>query len=314
VSKEPLVSQTIAPANNFVWAVKTYLDLISGEGQLTPGSGLKRLYVMSAGVTTFNDEDIKAITQRALELKILPTSLRGFMNQSISKNIYLYGQELHRLIAARVVAISNGDVRNPESFVTFNADEARRHYYVPPVTFLKRLKKALNNDTAIHDHGLRHSVTGALVTNLSDVATDAELLLVQLQGQEGYSSPVETSWVYLMKQVEELVDLLRREANYSGREATYKNRARSALKILWVITKLLLGDLSKEPQRRDTNLVDLDQELNLSDGTLAAIPFPLQQTVKLFTDDDYQGVSMRGRMYLSAVSAAAFYRAPSDSE
>jgi len=112
----------------------------------------------------------------------------------------------------------------------------------------------------------------------------------------------------MMKQVEEMVSVLKRAAEYPGPGALYKERPRYVLKILWVITKLMLGDLTTAPQRRDTNLVDLDQTINMSDGTLAAIPFPLQQTVSLFADSEVHGISMRGRYYLSAVSAAAFYR------
>jgi hypothetical protein len=305
MSVEPLVAQTVAPANSFLWAVKSYLELISSDGQLTPGSGLKRLYVMSSGVTTFNDKDIEALTQKAEEEKMIP-NLRGFMNQAITKNLHLYGMELQRIIAERVSDISNGVISNPPSFVTFNADEARRFFYAPPATFLVRLSKALDNDGSMHDYNF--TSTGPLVTSLRDVAFDADLLLDQLQGQEGYASPTETSWGALMKLVNALMDRLEMEARYTGVEATYKNRPRSCVKILWVIAKLVMGDLTVNPQRRDINLIDLDQTINLSDGTLAAIPFPLRQTVDLFADTDVKGLSMRARTYLSAVSAAAFYR------
>ena len=301
---EPLISHQIQPANKFLWAVKTYLDLISKDDPLVYGSGLKRLYAMTSGIATLNDSDIEAIVSKSERLNLIPQNLHGFMTSSILKNIELYGRELQRLINDRIVSIANGDISNAVPFLKFSAVEARRFFYVPPTTFINRLQKALIDDTGYHGYGSGQPQ----VNTFQDVANDAVVLLTQMQINEGYSTPTQTSWGALTKCVEGLVETLESEAKYPVPDRDYRIRARACLKILWFIAKLLIGDLTVKPLRQDVNMVDLDQRLNLSDGTLASIPFPLPQTVSLFSDDDGRGITLKGRFYLSAISAAAFYR------
>jgi len=308
VTLEPLISQQFKSANRFLWAVKTYMDLISRDGPLVYGIGLKRLFVMKSGVATFNDGDIQAITDKSEKLKLIPHNLTTFMTSCVVKNIELYGKELQRLIQKRIVQISNGEVRNPDPLFKFSAEEARRYFYIPPITFIQRLQKALAEDL---DNRGRYSFSQPAVVTLQNVADDADILLTRMQIEEGHLSPTETSWGALVKVIEQLIEILERESRYSTTDQDYKLRSRPSLRILWFIGKLLLGDLTPAPARRDINLVDLDTKLTMSDGTLASIPFPLPQTVEIFSDFDGQnktGVSMKGRFYLSAIAAAAFYR------
>ena len=301
---EPLISQQIKSANKFLWAVKTYLDLISRDDSLVYGSGLKRLYALSSGVSTLNESDIEAIAAKAERLNLIPNNLHGFMVSSILKNIELYAKELQRMINSRIVDISNGDVKNPDPLFKFSAEEARRYYYTPPASFLVRLQKALIEDTNITSY----SFSNPVVNSLQDVANDADILLTRMQIDEGHLLPVETSWGALSRAVDGVVERLESEAKYAIPDQDYRIRARGGLKILWFIGKLLMGDLSVKPLRKDVNLVDISGTLNLTDGTLAALPFPLPETVNVFSDFDGKGLSMKGRFYLSAVSGAAFYR------
>lgn len=304
---EPLISQQVKSANKFLWAIKTYLDLISRDDQLVYGSGLKRLYTMSSGVNTLNDGDIEAITAKSERLGLLPGNLHGFMISAILKNIELYGRALQGVIESRIVSISNGDVKNPDPLYKFSAEESRRYFYVPPHQFVARLHKALGDD--IGDGGFNNNAFRGqpIVTRLQDVANDADIILTQMQNDEGHITPIETSWGALASGIEGLIDVLRREAAYPGAVQDYRTRARACLKILWFIGKTLLGDLTVHPQRKDINLIDLNVELNLTDGTLASIPFPLKDTLKVFSDEDGRGISMKGRFYLQAVSAASFH-------
>jgi hypothetical protein len=231
-------------------------------------------------------------------------SLQGFMVQSIVKNISLFSKELQNVINERIVGISNGDIRNPAAIYKGNPDEARRYYYTPPVTFIARLQKAL-----VDDIKFAHLRTNSpVVIKLQDIANDADMILGRMQLEEGHMTPTETAWGALVTCVERLVEITESEARYAVAEMDYKTRARAAMKILWFIAKVVMGDLTSQPVRRDRNLIDLDQNLNLSDGTLASIPFPLRETVQLFSDNDGRGISMKGRTYLAAMSAAAFYR------
>lgn len=304
---EPLSSRQVKPAHKFLWAVKTYLDLISRDDPLVYGSGLKRLFVMASGVATFNETDIEALVAKADETRTIPQNLHGFMTMSIAKNIELYGKELQRIIQDRIIGISNGDVANPIPTAVYNADRARREFYVPPAPFILRMKKALDDDIGLRDLNFLPPV----VTSIQDVANDGDLLLARMQMDEGYNSPTETAWGALANVVEGLVSVLERDALH-GPVVDYRIRARGALKLLWIISKLLMGDLTVKPLSEDITLVDLDQRLNLSDGTLAAIPFPLRETVDLFSDEDSLGITMKGRFYLSAVAGAVFYRQPSE--
>ena len=306
MTTEPLVSQQIKTSNTLLWAVKTYLDLISNDTNVVSGSGLKRLYVMKSGIATLNDTDIQAIVAKADRLKLLPDQLGGFMISSILKNIELYGKELQRLIQSRIVAIANGDVRNPEARLKYSPEAARRYFYAPDANFVARLSKALEQD-----RGFDYlNSSPPVVVKLSDVVIDAEILLTRAQIDEGHLVPTETSWGALIKGVEGLIDVLEQEARYPIADRSYRNRPRSALKILWFITKLLMGDLTPNPKAGDLNRVALTQKYKFTDGTLASIPFPLPATVELFQDDCCHGMSVKGHLYLSAVSAAAFYRAP----
>jgi hypothetical protein len=304
---EPRVSQQIKSPNKLLGAVKAYIDLISRDAPLVYGSGLKRLYALSSGVATLNDADIEAIAEKTERLKVLDTNLDIFMMECILKNISLYGQEIKRLLHARIVAIANGDVRNAEPALKFSADEARRNFYVPASSLVLRIQKVLG------DYVNAKYTVGMVAASIDDVTHEALFTLSRSQLQEGHLTPVETSWGALARIIDELTDLMDREARHVYQGVHYKDGARPALTILWVIAKLLMGDLTNDPFRKDINMVDLDSKVNLSDGTLAAIPFPLRNTVDVFADTDHYGVSMKGRVYLSTVSAAAFYRSsPSD--
>lgn len=301
---EPLVSQQAKPINSFLWAVKSYLDLISRDDPLVYGSGLKRLYSMSSGVATFNDRDIEDITAKSEHLKLIPNNLHGFMVTSILRNLELYGRELQRIINRRIVEIANGDVYNPYSLLKFNAILGHRYFYTPPVYFVKRLQKAIIDDT-----GPRYSFSPPLVTSMQEVANDADMIMAHFNTDESRIEMTETSWGALSKAVDDLVELLASEKRHAVQDQSYRDRARPALKILWFIAKLLMTELNFAPQRKDVNLIDLNNKLNLSDGTLASIPFPLKETVNLFSDNDNRGITLKGRIYLSAISSAAFYNA-----
>lgn len=302
---EPLVSQQAKPTNSFLWAVKSYLDLISRDDPLVYGSGLKRLYSMSSGVATLNDEDIEAITAKSEHLKLIPNNLHGFMVSSILKNIELFGRELQRIINNRIISIANGDVYNPYPLLKYNAILGHRYFYTPPAYFVKRLQKAIIDDT-----GLRYSFSPPLVTSIQDVSNDVDTIMVRFNTDESRIELTETSWGALSKAVDDLVEILSSETRHAIKDQDYRTRSRPALKILWFIAKLLNAELNFTPQRKDVNLIDLNNKLNLSDGTLASIPFPLKETVNLFSDNDSRGITLKGRIYLSAISAVAFYNAP----
>jgi hypothetical protein len=304
MSAEPLISQEIQPANAFLWVVKTYLDLISRDDRLVYGSGLKRLCALQSGLDSLNDDDIEAVVAKAEKLNLIPNNLNGFLESAVLKNIELYGRELNTIIQERIIAIGNGDVRNPDPLLKFSSDEARRYYYTPPVTFLQRLQRALNQDTG----GLTSSDNGSVAVSIQDVANDADILLTRMQIEQGHLTQVESAWGAVSACATRLVSVLENESAYPVLGRDYRVRARGALKILWFIAKVLMGDLTITPLPKDINLVDLQMVLKISDGTLAAIPLPVASTIGVFCDDDVHDVSMKGRMYLSAVSSAVFYK------
>lgn len=298
MTAEPRVSFQIRPANKILWAIKTYIDLISSNEQLVYGSGLKRLYVLSNGMATFYDPDITAATEKAIRMRLIPHDLGSFMNLSILKNCQLYGELLFDMIVARLAEIASGDIVNPNPQINWNPVEGRRSYYVPPHTFLSRLQTAIGNQ-----------YNPASATSLLDLVNDADSRLALMQGNEGYQTPSESSFAALVACAERLVQLLinEQEARYSV--PNYKDVARPCLKILWFMTKLLYGDLTTQPLRKDINHIDLRASIRMTDGTLAALPFPIRQTLNAFWDEEVpSGITMKARRYLDAVSNAAFYR------
>ena len=304
MSMEPKVSQQVKPANKCLWAIKCYLDLISREAPLIPGSGIKRLYVMSSGIADTSREDVDAIIRKSERLKLLPQNLFVFMNQCIVKNCEMYGRQLQALITDRVMAISNGDLENPRPLFKFSSEEARRYYYLPTINFIKDIQKAVAEDF-IGDHT---STRGhyPITKTIQDVANEGDYILAQMQGFEGHEFPNASSFGAMMSCVDGLITTLERES--VANEPNYKLRSRGALKILWIIAKMIMGDLTVIPERKDLNEVDLQGRINLSDGTLAALPYPTKQVVSEFADDKVLGLSVKGRMYLSAVSGAQFYK------
>lgn len=291
-------------AHPTLWAIKTYLDLITKSDPLTYGDGLKRLWTMSAGSTTLNDEDVEGMTNKAIKLGLIPHSLNSFLRKSIVKNCYIYGTFLSDSINDRIIGIANGDIENQPAQVRYDPSRGRRAFYTPTPMFMTRLQRALKEDNGT----VYHSSPAPSVT-LENVALETNILLADMQRTEGSISPHENAYGAIVTSVEKLLSILRNEAIYDPKEYDSQRRAGHALKILWFIAKLLNGDLTTKPAREDLAVVDLENKLQITDGTLAAIPFPIRQSIDLFQDYGTPcGVSMKGRTYLAAVAAAAFHR------
>lgn len=299
----PAVSYRVTKANPKLWMVKSFLDLINRPDPLVPGEGIKALYVMSIGLDTYNEEDIHDATRKAQAMGLIPFGLTGFMTTCILKNCLVYGKLLQSMINDRIVAIARGDIENPPATLKWSPKEARRYYYLPPFVFLQKLQKALLDDYGYDSH----QSSRPIVNRLEDVVVDAELYLNQAQGSEGYSTPQQSSFATLTRCVEDLVSVLDQEIRYPSDQHSYQRRAMYSLKIIWFIAKMLMGDLTIRPDRSDMEIVDLNGVINISDGTLAAIPFPTNSTVKPFcVMDEGHGVTLKGKTYLAAASLAAF--------
>lgn len=303
MNREPSITRQISPANSFLWAVRCFIDLITREETLIYGNGLRRLYSLVNGPATLSDLDIIAITEKSEKMGLIPHNLYFFMMSSILKNCKFYGIELVKMIDSRIVDIANGDIVNPNPTLKYSPAMGRRYFYTPPIAFLQRLENAIEVDT------FSKQIMGITPSaSINDLAVDASMILSRMQITEGHIHQTESSWGLLSKLVRDLEYILISEATYRIEDQDYRSRARSALSILWVITKLLYGDLNIKPLPKDINLVDLNLKISMTDGTLAAIPFPIKQTMEVFKEEGPSGISMKGRMYLSAISAAAFYR------
>jgi hypothetical protein len=305
MSREPLVSQEIEPAHPMLWAVKCYIDLISQPNRRLPsGAGLKTLFAMTTGTGSFNPDTVMATTAQAVDMKLFPGDLPGFLNYSVTLNCAIYSRILAEMIQDRIMGIAKGDIRNPDPTVKFNAAEARRYYYLPTFLYVQRLTKALNDPgNSVYDDGYHTPVV-----SLEMVANESDYLMAQLQATAGHITPQSSSFGALDTAVKKLLDSITTEATAPGFCNDYLKRARPTLKVLWFIAKLLYGDLSVAPELKDINVADLDMVVNMTDGTLASIPFPTPQIVPLFDEPDSGlGLTSKGRAYYNAVSAAAFY-------
>ena len=291
-----------SPSNPRLWTVQCFLALISGSENLVPGDGLKRLYVMSSGLNSYDDDDIKCAAAKAEAEGYLPGGMKRFMNTSIVKNCLLYADMLRKMVENRVVDISNGSVSNPMTTIMNSNIRSRKNYYIPPFSFMKQV------NTALQDWGVER--TDATRHSLWNAANDAEMLLNQLQGREGYIDPQPSHFSAIVNILSRLHSTIDMELYFSRNRDDFDYRliARPCLKISWFITKLLMGDLNVRPTQQDLAEIDLDKRINFSDATLACIPFPTNQTVSLFSEPETSGISFKGRNYLAAASRAAFSR------
>lgn len=303
-------SNLLSASNPKLWAVKAYLDLISKSDRLVPGSGTRRIYAMSHGLSTLNETDIIDMTNKSMALGIIPRDLSGFMNKAILRNCYIYGTILSDIINDRIVDIANGTVENPAGEVRNNSERARRYYYVPSPVFLARLQRAIKTDS-----GSPYRDVHLPAVSIESAAQEAMMMMVQYVRTEGTITDQHAAWGTLVSVVEKLVFILRNEDIYAVPGSDYRTKSRHALRILWVIAKFLTGDLSEHPSQGDQAAVDLEKRYNMSDGTLAAIPFPIKSSMSLFEDYDApSGVTMKGRAYLAAAAAAAFHRCRTNDE
>ena len=296
----PNVIAEVPTANRFLWLVSSYIQLITSDYNLKHGSGLNKLYTITSGVDTLNMHDIRAITDKAEELGIIPPSLYDFMMKSIMGNCRFYGYQLADMINYRIIGISNGDVVNPSTRFRHDPSQGRRAYYVPPIHLIERLVKGLDSDWARRETNRFPSQT------LTDLSFDAMNTLSTMTLNEGHIFANKTSFASIVSIVDKLVNILRNEADYP--DSDYRNRSRPALAILWVIAKLLMGDLSIRPQPHEVNTIDIDRKIRITDGTLAAIPFPIKQTLVLFHEDIAASPSPKAQDYLNAVSSTTFYQ------
>ncbi len=303
------ITYTIYPADRFLWVVKCYCELLTRNERLTYGSGLNRLYVLVAGGTTFNDLDIANMAKDAEEFSLTKKGLDGFLLFCISANIKAYAEELIRRINDRIVDIANGRVTNPDTTVSLNPDRARRNYYLPPMTLVRDLEKNI----WIEDRNRFEDPKKpgfAFQNTLHASMTDFDMCLYRLKGAQGTVFAGESSFGALNEVLQSLLRLIR-DVNFGYNVDSYNENdiktARTALRIIWAIGKMIFGDLTEMPDHKDTNLCDLDLRISISDGTLAAIPFPTSETIGLFSDEYGMGVSGAGRKYLTAVSTCQFY-------
>lgn len=290
--------------NALLSAVRAYLDLISPQ-TLTYGNGLKRLFVITRGVATFDPTDVEGITNKAVRMGLVPHSLGGFMRNQIALNCATYATLLHDVISQRLVMIANGDVRAPKAYSVNNTVKARQQYYLPPSNWLASVQDALVRDFG--NYQTNGDAQG--YSRIRNCANDATLLMQRFSGSEGALFPTAPAWGLLSAVCVQLTEMICEESAYVYGEIDYQRRIAPGLRCLWFIAKLLLGDLSTLPQPYEVNQIDASNTINMTDGTLAAVPLPLRQTVGIF-QDDIVGLSMKGRIYIGAVAAASFFKRP----
>jgi len=74
------------------------------------------------------------------------------------------------------------------------------------------------------------------------------------------------------------------------------------LRILWVIAKMVYGDVIASPLLRDMNVGLRMNKCFVTDGTAAALPWPTANTMRMYVEEYTRGTSPRAKAYLDAVS------------
>jgi hypothetical protein len=302
---EPKITQIISSPNSILVAIRAYINLITKNEPLVPGPGVNKIYAIMSGSSSLWNEDVNAIAAKSERDGLIPKNMTSVMNFCILKNCKIYGDVLVDLINDRILAISNGDVINPDPTLHYNVISARRYYYTPTIALVKTIRRAILNNAYRNPWEKNPDEGGCTLT---DACNDAMMLLKQMEMNEGRIYPNQTSYGALSNIVQELKAVLSDSNNYISDNLDYISKVRPALTILWVIAKLLYGDLSTNPMPKDINLVDVSSGIQLSDGTLASIPFPTKETIYIFSSQNEESLSIKGRAYLAAVSGAAFYK------
>lgn len=282
-------------ADSLLWMVDRYLELIGRKTNLVFGSSMSRLYAMMTGADTLNDQDLVSITEKSMRMGLIPKNLRSFGETCITRNCKIYGNVLLQKIYDRIEDIAAGVVRNPDSTIVVNPDMARRNYYVPPLGFMKR---ALNIS--------RGSFHMDVAKNLCDLETDALSLLTRMKSSVQHINEEAAAWGALKSVLEILTWTLGYE-EYSSNPEAYLKISKPALRILWVIGKFIFADFTDAPKNSQLVAINIAETMRISDGTLAAIPYPTPQTIGIFMEPEGRGLSFRANDYLAATSSIRFF-------
>ena len=75
------------------------------------------------------------------------------------------------------------------------------------------------------------------------------------------------------------------------------------LRILWALTRLLIGDVGNFDYVPESEAIDLLRKIRVSDSTLAASPCPSVSALETFNNLDEPVLSHKGYRYLSAIQS-----------
>ena len=296
--RENPVTRTLRPSVPFLDVVARYLDLITTGDRLNYGSGLKYLYALSSGVDTFHGPSVQEALVQMEEAGLIDTTLDGFLMASIRKNLFLYGALLRNKLIERIIAISSGEVRNPEPMIVGNPMTSRRWFYNPPKTLLDQVTKVCTTYRPHED---------PIGLSFADVSQASVYELTVAQARDGHLYPAEASYAQTMAAANALVEILRTERELDAYR-DYRLVSRPAVQILLVLEKFLEGDLTVSEAKKVYPISGEEGTIALFDGTLAAIPAPHKGDLATFADREALRMGRKGVAYLGALSR--YYTAP----
>jgi hypothetical protein len=282
---QALGTMFIPTHNRFFWAVEKYLDLITARDRLEFGKGTKVLYAVLQGTGRFDYQDTIAVADKAIRLGIIPDDISSFGYAQVRNNIQLYGTELIRLISERVSLIINGNVSNPRPFSGNNQGRVRRNFYTPPLTLVTGLQK-------VADACFRPEFAE---DTLRTAEFDALSCLAHVRDSRSFSAESQTSWGALLQALKVL-------SWHLSMPWTDHIACSRVLRILWVIAKMVYGDVIASPLLRDMNVGLRMNKCFVTDGTAAALPWPTANTMRMYVEEYTRGTSPRAKAYLDAVS------------
>jgi len=278
----------ITRADPVLFVVRSYLDLISTSQPPKGMSGLAKVFALTRGAPTLNDDELLELLNDTKALGLLPTSWDNFTTLSINRNCAILAHLLKIYIRDRIVAIANGEIQNPQEALVADPSRTRRSFYTPPTTFVNHFQRTLD----FNDPG----------DTIATLRNNAIVMLTQVRGAEGQIFPGSNPLSPLYRSVETLVSYM--ETTEDTKTFT---ESRDGLTVLWVIGKMLFGDLTMCPDAADHFPVNVSRTFKISDGTLAAIPFPTIQTLQSYHEPDCAyTVSLKAQQYIDALAHPEF--------
>ena len=271
--------------------VETYLNLINRH-QFTMTDEIKRLWLIRSGVLDANIVHTSTILRAMEDAQLLDTDYSAFFNLCVLTNLKAIYDDLSEKCLMR---LRRADEFMVEPNKLVNTTTARRLLYWPNQSTLRDVLTSVKECILYPENA--HLTNGSRLLAAS-VAMELDLDTLNNNSGVGYPRPECPDLIKtLVGGIHELMVICVRD------NVDYRQVAYPLIRILWVITRELYGDISTEPLVPKTEALELLRTIRVSDSTLAASPCPSITALSVMASPTEPALSHLGYRYLSAIAS-----------